>query len=307
MDLRQLEYIVMIGEEGNISKAANKLFITQSALNQQLIKLEKQLDILLFQRTKSKCVPTDAGRAYIASAKEILRIKANTYNKMYDLADISKGSLNIGFTPSRGSRMFASVYPEFHPCHAGIKITPYETSVKRQHEMLINDELDVGFMTLRESDYISGIEYELLQKEELFLAVPSRHPVCKSSVQSGTALPYLDLSRVKEEPFVLMYKTSTIRRLVDLCFSQAGFVPDVLFDTSNTETMLTMIENEICCGFIPAYYVNLKNERIRYFHLKDNLTWNMVASTKRSHYKSKAAKDFISMAKDYWTKNILNF
>ena len=55
MDTRQIEYILQIAEENNITKAAEKLFITQSALNQQLLKLERELGTPLFQRTKNKC------------------------------------------------------------------------------------------------------------------------------------------------------------------------------------------------------------------------------------------------------------
>lgn len=54
MDTRQIEYILQIAEENNITKAAEKLFITQSALNQQLLKLERELGTPLFQRTKNK-------------------------------------------------------------------------------------------------------------------------------------------------------------------------------------------------------------------------------------------------------------
>lgn len=75
MDLKQLEYIVAIAECGNISKAAQALFITQSGLNQQLIKLEKHLGIQLFYRNKHYLRMTQAGEVYVKNAKEILRIR----------------------------------------------------------------------------------------------------------------------------------------------------------------------------------------------------------------------------------------
>ena len=61
MDVKQLEYMVKIAEEQNISRAAEKLFITQSALNQQLLKLERQLGTPLFFRSRSQFRPTPAG------------------------------------------------------------------------------------------------------------------------------------------------------------------------------------------------------------------------------------------------------
>ena len=70
MDTRQIEYILKIAEENNITKAAEKLFLTQSALNQQLLKLERELGTPLFQRTKNKWCLTDAGRIYVEGAKK---------------------------------------------------------------------------------------------------------------------------------------------------------------------------------------------------------------------------------------------
>lgn len=75
MDTRQMEYIIQISEERSITKAAEKLFITQSALNQQLQKLEKELGISLFIRTRSDWQLTPAGEIYVNTARQILNLK----------------------------------------------------------------------------------------------------------------------------------------------------------------------------------------------------------------------------------------
>ena len=114
MDTRQIEYILQIAEENNITKAAEKLFITQSALNQQLLKLERELGTPLFQRTKNKWCLTDAGRIYVEGARKMMQIKKDTYNQLYDVSLLRKGLLNIGLCPGRGLDMFTAIYPELH-------------------------------------------------------------------------------------------------------------------------------------------------------------------------------------------------
>ena len=114
MDTKQIEYILKIAEENNITKAADKLFITQSALNQQLLKLESELGTPLFHRSRTNWRPTAAGEIYIRNAREILRLKKNTYNQINDIANTKRGNLSIGFTPGRGINMFTSIYPVFH-------------------------------------------------------------------------------------------------------------------------------------------------------------------------------------------------
>lgn len=90
MDLKQIEYILKIAEEQNITHAAEKLFITQSALNQQLLKLEKELGTPLFYRSRTDWHPTPAGEIYLNAAKDILLIKKNAYNQIYDLCEAQK-------------------------------------------------------------------------------------------------------------------------------------------------------------------------------------------------------------------------
>ncbi len=114
MDLKQVEYIVQIAKENNITHAAEKLFITQSALNQQLLKLEKELGTPLFYRSRTDWRPTAAGEVYLKSARELLRIKKDTYSLIYDIAETKKGNISVGFTPDRGIAMFTKVYPQFH-------------------------------------------------------------------------------------------------------------------------------------------------------------------------------------------------
>ena len=85
MDLKQLEYIIAISDYGNITAAAEHLYVTPSALNQQLIKLEGELGLSLFVRNYRRMEPTAAGRLYLENARRILEIKQNTYSELQDM------------------------------------------------------------------------------------------------------------------------------------------------------------------------------------------------------------------------------
>ena len=82
MDLRQLENIVAIAEERSISRAAERLFISQPALSQQVSKLEARLGVPLFSRDKQGLSLTQAGKVYVENAKKILSIRDETYNRI---------------------------------------------------------------------------------------------------------------------------------------------------------------------------------------------------------------------------------
>ncbi len=301
MDLKQIEYIVKIADEKSITRAAEKLFLTQSALNQQLLRLEKELGVQLFKRTKSDWSPTPAGEIYLEGAREILRVRRTTYNRISDLADTKKGCLSMGFTPGRGIDMFTNVYPKFHSMYPDITVEPNELSVFKQQKLIACGGLDMGFMTLCENQRTND-HYITLFREEIVLVIPHGHPLSRNAALKGEPLAVMDLASLKYEPFALMYKESTIRPMIDHIFRRSGFVPNVLFETSSNATILSMIKAHICCGVIPWHYVKNYPEGIACFALPHHPSWDVAASYGKYAYLSTPAKTFIQLAKEFWTQ-----
>ena len=193
MDLKLLEYIVAIADYGNITKAAEALYITQSGLNQQLIRLEKELDTQLFYRTKRSLHPTQAGKIYIENAREILRIGRNTYLQLHDLNHNITGELSFGLSWEHGINMFVEIFPEFVKRYPGINVRLYERRVNEQQEMLRTGRLDLAFIMLTEKDKVD-LEYIHLCDEEFILGVPRSHPLAqKYAAPPGEPLTTIDL------------------------------------------------------------------------------------------------------------------
>lgn len=299
MDTKQIEYILKIAEENNITKAAEKLFITQSALNQQLLKLEKELGTPLFHRSRANWGLTEAGRIYVEGAKAALQIKKTTYNQIYDVANAKRGHLSIGLTPGRGLRMFTAIYPELHRSYPNLEVKPIEMRVRAQQTAIAKGEIDVGFMTLHEKDRTNDV-YVNLGTEELMLIIPSGHPVASKAAPAGEPFATLDIRELKYEPFVLMDKNSTLRAVCDTIFDRAGFAPNILFETNNTGGIVSMVESTLCCGIIPVYYVRTPSPGVACFSLTGHPTWDMAVSYSYSAYLSSGAKEFIRLAKEYW-------
>ena len=303
MDLKQIEYIVKIDDEHSITRAAEKLFVTQSALNQQLLRLEKELGAPLFHRSKVDMRPTEIGQVYLDNAREILRIKQRTYNLINDMTDAKKGRLSIGFTPGRGSEMFTHVYPSFHQAYPNVIVEPHELSVHRQQQMISQGNLDIGFQTLSERQRTDS-EYIKLGEEEIFLLVPSIHPSAEQLAATQTAsapFPIANLTLFQYEPFVLMYKESTIRAITDEIFRKSGFTPNVLFETASNNTVLSMIEANLCCGVVPEYYVRRLPKGISCFAFPTHPSWDIAANYRKNGYLSEAAKYFIELVRNFWT------
>ncbi|MGD6942558.1 LysR family transcriptional regulator [Cytobacillus gottheilii] len=298
MDLKQLEYIIKIAEEKNITRAAEKLFITQSALNQQLLKLEKELGAQLFLRSRANWQLTRAGEIYIENAKSIMRIKKDTYNQINDLLEKQKGKITIGLTHERGYEMFASVYPIFYKKFPHIKIEPYELTVRQQQHEIMAGNLDLGFLTLQDHQKTKD-EYIPICKEEIILAVPGSHPLAHLGAAVGDTLPEIDLQHFHADSFAIMQKGSTLRDLFDQLISEDEL--NILLETKSCHNLFTMVAEGICCSVIPAIYAK-DHHNVKYFSIRQKPTWNIYASYKKGSYLSHPAKEFIRYASFYWNK-----
>ena len=300
MDTRLIEYILMIAEENNITHAAAKLFITQSALNQQLIKLEKELGAPLFHRSRTNWHLTEAGEIYVKNAKEMMRLKRETYQTISDLTDGKYGHLSVGFTSGRGINMFTEVYASFYQIYPNIIIQPMEGIVRNLQKRIAQGELDVAFLTLTDKDRTEDV-YENIFKEELLLAIPAKHPLAETKKAEGADFGTIDIRHLRYEPFVVMDKSSTMRTMVDTIFSEAGISPKILFETGNNHTIISMIRSNLCCGIIPYYYAkDLDPREIACFHLLSRPFWQFTASYKRGSYLGKPARCFIDLMKKHW-------
>ena len=76
--------------------------------------------------------------------------------------------------------------------------------------------------------------------------------------------------------------------------------PNVLFEPSNTGTILTMIRSRLCCGLIPAYYLRDRPEGVACFRLPSRPTWEITASHRKNSYLTHSAARFVELAAEYW-------
>ena len=298
MDLKQLEYVIAIAENGSISKAAESLFISQSGLNQQLIKLEKELNIQLFYRTTHHLEMTQAGKIYVKNAKDIMTIKKNTYNQIADLVDSSAGVIELGMTTEHGSNMFVDVFPEFSKRYPNVTLNLYEGIVRNQHEKLLAGHLDLGLVLVKEPDKIN-LEYVHLYNERLVLGVNRCHPLArKYGAPAGAPFPTIDLSLFAGEPFSLVFASSTQRNVLRPHFEAAGFEPKILFETSMNHVLSKMVAHDICCTIIPQSHAG-NYDRAAWFYLTSDPVWEVAMVYNKNNPPSKAGWYFIKLAQEH--------
>lgn len=300
MDFRQLEYIVAIAENKSISKAAESLFISQSGLNQQLIRLEKELGLKLFDRSKHFLRPTRAGEIYVKNAIEILKIKRNTYTELGDLKNEATGEISLGLTHEHGIDLFTSVFTAFNQRYPHITFALTEAIVAQQNELLLSGRLDLGFVMLRESERIN-LEYIKLFDEELILGIPRNHPEAIRANAFGAPLATTDLKRFYDNKFSLIFGASTMRQLVDPLFQEAGYKPQILIETAMNHALIQLVSKGFCCTIVP--YSRMLNSpystECAWFKLQGRPSWQVCFALRKDTHLSEAHRYLIRLAKRY--------
>ena len=304
MDLHLIENIVAIADEKSITKAAEKRFITQSALNQQLQKLEEELGTPLFRRARSNWQPTEAGETYLKTARAMLLMRKDAYDRIAEAAEENRRRLAVGLIPERGIDMFTAVYPAFHRAFPGVRMEPVECPVRRMQKLISLGEIDLGLATLSEDQQDDNL-YHLMAREEILLAVPRDNPLSEGGAVRWRDAPETDLSRFSVQPFIRIYRTSTMSELADALFEQAGFIPRVLFSTSSSVSKYRIVEAGLGCALLPACYAG-EGGRVVYFRLPQRPSWQITLCSRKDGFLGETEKRYIALCRAYWEERLGN-
>ena len=147
MNLNQLQYVLSVAEHRSFSLAAENLFISQSTLSQQIMNLESELGVKLFLRTTRDVQITEAGRAFLEEAAEILRRTEGLKQTMSDYAGLLKGTINIGAINALETIHFSQIITDFYSAFPQLTVNIVGNSSYPLLEALENRSIDIAFLT----------------------------------------------------------------------------------------------------------------------------------------------------------------
>ena len=184
MDVKLLEYLLMIEKYGTISAAAEQIHISQSALSQNLMRIEQELCTPLFSRQGKQLVPTLAGRLYLDGARQMIQVKEDTCKRLDNLAWIQQNSIRIAVCSqiyqTSSSQILSDMHQKFDGLH--LDFITADSSVIPQY--LLNDAADAAvFCTETPSNIL--LAHQFLFQETLVLAVPNDMDWPESEIASN--------------------------------------------------------------------------------------------------------------------------
>lgn len=128
MEYRQFKYVLKIAELGNLTKAASELYISQSSLSHYLARLEEEIGVRLFDRSKNPIALTAAGERYCETARMILKLDARLRKEVSDIVKNKAGRITLGMSHARAAYFLPYLFPEFLKSYPGIELRTIEQS-----------------------------------------------------------------------------------------------------------------------------------------------------------------------------------
>jgi LysR family transcriptional regulator, hydrogen peroxide-inducible genes activator len=146
MTLQQLEYIVAVDTHRHFVKAADSCFVTQPTLSAMIHKLEEELDVVIFDRSRQPVSPTRAGAAIIAQARRVLSEAASIKVQIDEAKNIIRGEIRLGIIPTVAPYLLPLFLKSFLDTYPEIKIIIRELTTQNIVEGLVKEELDAGIL-----------------------------------------------------------------------------------------------------------------------------------------------------------------
>jgi LysR family hydrogen peroxide-inducible transcriptional activator len=234
MTITQLEYVLAVNKFRHFGKAAAACFVTQPTLSMQLQKLEDELEVIIFDRSKNPILPTPEGEALINQAKVVIREN----KKILDVVKSSKGQLTGQFTlaviPTLAPYVIPLFAKNFVSNYPDVKLVVEEAKTEDIITMLENDEIDAGLLVtpLRNDSIIERVLYY----EPFYLFVDPKHPLSKTKQVNQCDLNLKDIW--------LLNKGNCFRdQVLNICSEMKEESEDdnLKFESGNFETLKNMV------------------------------------------------------------------
>ena len=310
MNMQHIDYVLTLAKERSFSKAAERLFMTQSALSQYIRKQEQQLGVTLFNRTNNPITLTPEGELYVQALQKVKMDMLDFERQLTDLTELRTGKLILGTSAFRATNLLPRVIKDFTSLYPGITLEIITENINHLKEGLASGEIDFCI----ETDYFEKdlFHCETIYTETHYLAVPKNHPlnqvlgeenaltakdIGNESEHFFNANP-VSLEQCGEEKMIGVKSGNSFYKCHSDMYHEAGIKPDFITSVDNIETAFRWVDIGIAISILPDSLIlhgNFK-EHPNYYKL-DLLTanQNIVFAMRNGRYVSTATKKFFDI------------
>ena len=240
MLFRQMECFLTVARLGNVSRAAEEMYLTQPTLTARLKALEDELGDQLFVRTSRGMRLTPAGKEFMPYAERCVASLEEGKQRLRELKDASGGRLSLGTSPGVGTYALPAILERFTAAHPRVSVSVRTGHSENVLEMVLKEEVHLG---LARAVSHPEVESMSLYEDELVLVVDPEHRF----TEKGSA----ELAEVGREQLILFDYASSYYELTQSLFKNAGIREYQAIELDNIEAAKRMVEHRLGVAFLP--------------------------------------------------------
>ena len=299
---RSLNYIIRVAECGNISRAAEELYITTSGLSKFILARERELGVDLFDRSGKKFTLTLAGEKYINWARKIVSMLDSMENEITSISQEKAGLMHFGVQIMQSKYLLTHIIPDFEKEYPHIDLI-IDTSYIFNKLM---KQLEVGMIDfVISSHYLKKNEMQYLKigEIEIALIVPKGHPKAETAIEKkGFKYPWVDLRLFENEHFISLYKEQEPGRLTESLFEMHHIKPHIKVKVPTSEMSVLGVVNGLglTIGYdLPAKFIDYA-DKVELLSFGDAPMKRDISIIFRKDYSPKTFETaFFNLCKDY--------
>jgi DNA-binding transcriptional LysR family regulator len=260
MLLAQVEGFLEVARRGNVSRAAEAIFVTQPTLTARLHALERELGEPLFARTRRGMRLTDAGRAFLPYAERAVRTLREGRQALTEARSASAGQLVLGAAPAVSTYVLPEVLQRFATAHPRVGVAVRTGHSEDVLQMLLREEVQLAVVRAQRHTDIESVP---LYEEEVVLIVPPDHAFARRA-----SVP---VAAVGGERLILFDRTSSYYEVTQAFFLSLGVTPREVMELDNIEAAKKMVERHLGVALLPLTAVarELADGSLRLVRLAD--------------------------------------
>ncbi|MFT7129797.1 MAG: DNA-binding transcriptional LysR family regulator [Gammaproteobacteria bacterium] len=289
ISLEQIRAFKAVATAGSFSKAAELTFRTQSAVSSQIKKLEESLGEVLFARSTRSLGLTNAGDIFVGYCEKILNLLEQSAQEIADLKNEIVGTLVISTSDTSASYRLPPLVKKFQEQYPKIELVIRNDTASQTLKAIEAAEADLGIATIKSSAANLTV-YPLFQKSDCLICHPL-HPLAKRKS--------VLLKDLEQHPILLLDRSSSTRREIDLACERARVVLNVRMSLSSIEVAKNLVQVNSGISIVPEVSIQ---EEVRLGKLVKMPISNFQNSVKeigiiqhKTRYKSRASQAFIQL------------
>jgi DNA-binding transcriptional LysR family regulator len=296
MDLRQMRQFVTVAEELHFGKAARRLNMAQPPLSQAIRRLEVDLGVGLFDRSKRAVELTEPGRVFLAEARRTLQ-QAERARRLVQRAEEGSSEVRVSFIGPALYKVLPGILLQHRTNLPDIEVRLLERASADQIEGVLSGDLDVGFVSAF-AQHIAGLAHMVVERAAYLAAVPTSWV---APDQTSIRLAELADRPLIRPPQDLMSKYSESSDM----FSSVGITPRVIQEASQSATMLSLVSAGLGGAVTAAGVARTRPPNVRFLKIEDappHRPWELMMIW-AAEAPTKTAAGFVEAAKAYLAAN----